>query len=169
MSHSRYKFIVVYMLYGVCVQTSVSILCDIRWSRPDGACSIIHHPTRHTSHTGFVCLFVCLFVWLDSLIWAWASLFRRGFMVTHIRHTTVSRTPLDEGPARRRDFYLKTHNNHKRQTSMPPVGFECYINDASEITGKNVESVTVCFKVVSLHGSRRTEELRKTGFPKRNF
>jgi hypothetical protein len=45
-------------------------------------------------------------------------------MITHIRHTTVGRTPLDEGPARRRDLYLTTHNTHKRQTSMPPVVFE---------------------------------------------
>jgi hypothetical protein len=43
---------------------------------------------------------------------------------THFRHTTVCRPPLDEGPARRRDLYLTTHNTHKRQTSMPPVGFE---------------------------------------------
>jgi hypothetical protein len=42
---------------------------------------------------------------------------------THLRHTTVGRTPLDQGPARRRDLYLTTHNTHKRQTSMPPVGF----------------------------------------------
>jgi hypothetical protein len=27
---------------------------------------------------------------------------------THFRHTTVGRTPLDEGPARRRDLYLTT-------------------------------------------------------------
>jgi hypothetical protein len=45
-------------------------------------------------------------------------------MITHIRHTTLGRTPLDEGPARRRDLYLTTCNTHKRQTSMPPVGFE---------------------------------------------
>jgi hypothetical protein len=43
---------------------------------------------------------------------------------THLRQTTVGRTPLDEGPARRRDLYLTTHNTHKRQTSIPPVGFE---------------------------------------------
>jgi hypothetical protein len=43
---------------------------------------------------------------------------------THLRHTTVGRTPLDEGPARRRDLYLTTHNTHKRQTSMSPVRFE---------------------------------------------
>jgi hypothetical protein len=40
------------------------------------------------------------------------------------RHTTLGRTPLDEGPARRRDLYLTTHNTHKRQTSIHPVGFE---------------------------------------------
>jgi hypothetical protein len=43
---------------------------------------------------------------------------------THFRHTTVGRTPLDEWSARRRDLYLTTHNTHKKQTSMPPVGFE---------------------------------------------
>jgi hypothetical protein len=68
-----------------------------------------------------------LVLWLDSLIWAWASSFRRGFMITHFRHTTVGRTPLDEGPARSRDLYLTSHNTHKRQTSMPPVGFESTI------------------------------------------
>ena len=33
-------------------------------------------------------------------------------------------TPLDEGSARHRHLYLTTHNTHKRQTSMPPAGFE---------------------------------------------
>jgi hypothetical protein len=40
------------------------------------------------------------------------------------RRTTVGRTPLDEWSARRRDLYLRTHNTHNRQISMPPVGFE---------------------------------------------
>jgi hypothetical protein len=43
---------------------------------------------------------------------------------THLRHTTVGRTPLDAGPARRRGLYLTSHNTHNRQTSMPPVVFE---------------------------------------------
>jgi hypothetical protein len=54
-----------------------------------------------------------------------------GFLVlsrfhghTHLRHTTVGRTPLDEWPARRRDLYLTTHNTHMRQTSMSSVEFE---------------------------------------------
>jgi hypothetical protein len=49
----------------------------------------------------------------------------RGFTITHFRHTTLGRTPLKEGPARRRDLYLTTHNTLKRQTFMPPVGFFC--------------------------------------------
>ena len=32
-------------------------------------------------------------------------------------HTTLGRTPLDEWSARSRDFYLTTHNTHKRRTS----------------------------------------------------
>jgi hypothetical protein len=47
----------------------------------------------------------------------------RGFTIT-LRHTTLDRTPLDEWSARRRDLYLTKHNIHKRQTSMPPAGFE---------------------------------------------
>jgi hypothetical protein len=47
----------------------------------------------------------------------------RGFTIT-LRHTTLRRTPLDEWSARCRDLYLTTHNTHKRQTSIPPGGFE---------------------------------------------
>ena len=41
--------------------------------------------------------------------------------------TTLGRAPLDEWSARRRDLYLTTYNTHKRQTSMPPAGFETTI------------------------------------------
>jgi hypothetical protein len=47
----------------------------------------------------------------------------RGFTIT-LRHTTLGRTPLDEWSARRRDLYQTTRNTHKRQTSIPPAGFE---------------------------------------------
>jgi hypothetical protein len=36
------------------------------------------------------------------------------------RRSTVSRAPLDEWSARRRDLYLTTHNTHNRQTTIPP-------------------------------------------------
>jgi len=44
------------------------------------------------------------------------------------RRTTVGRTSMDELSARRRGLYLKSHNIHSRQTSMPPVGFELTIS-----------------------------------------
>jgi hypothetical protein len=34
-------------------------------------------------------------------------------MITHLRHTTLGRTPLDEGPARRRDLYLTTLTTYR--------------------------------------------------------
>jgi hypothetical protein len=42
----------------------------------------------------------------------------RGFTIT-LRHTTLSWTPLNGYSARRRNFYLPTHNTHKREISMP--------------------------------------------------
>ena len=47
----------------------------------------------------------------------------QGFTIT-LRHITVGRTPLNEWSAQRRELYLTTRNNHNRQTSIPPVGFE---------------------------------------------
>ena len=38
------------------------------------------------------------------------------------RRSTVGRAPLDEWSARRRDFYLTTHDTHNRQISIPPGG-----------------------------------------------
>ena len=40
------------------------------------------------------------------------------------RRSTFGSTPLDEWSARRWDLYLKTHDTHNRQISMPPLGFE---------------------------------------------
>jgi len=62
-------------------------------------------------------------LWLCGLSQAMASSSTR-FPDHTQRRSTVGRTPLDEWSARRRDFYLTTHNTHNRQTSMPPVVFE---------------------------------------------
>jgi len=43
---------------------------------------------------------------------------------THTHTYTLDSTPLDKGSARRRDLYLITHTSHKRQTCIPPTGFE---------------------------------------------
>ena len=63
------------------------------------------------------------FLWRCNPTLVMASSFLR-FLDHTQRRTTVGRTPLDEWSARRRDFYLTTHNKHNIQTSMPPVGFE---------------------------------------------
>jgi hypothetical protein len=42
----------------------------------------------------------------------------------HLRHTTVSRTPLHEWSVPRTELYLTTHNTRKGQTSMPPAELE---------------------------------------------
>jgi hypothetical protein len=47
----------------------------------------------------------------------------RRFTIT-FRRNTLGRTPLDEWSARRRDLNLTRQDIHKRQTSMPPAGFE---------------------------------------------
>ena len=51
--------------------------------------------------------------------WVWLLIFTR-FLYHTQRRTTDGTTPLNEWSVRRRDLYLTTHNNHNRQTSMPP-------------------------------------------------
>jgi hypothetical protein len=66
-----------------------------------------------------VCKVSNFFSWLNSTRLSrppqWASSNALG-------HTTLCRTPLDQWSVRRRDFYLTTHNTHKRWTSIPPTG-----------------------------------------------
>ena len=73
-------------------------------------------------------------------------------------HTTVGRIPLDEWSARRRDLYL-THNPRKRQTSMPPAGFELAVAAGewrqtlaldSSATGIGNHNYTNCYLKFSL-------------------
>ena len=45
-------------------------------------------------------------------------------MPNNTQRHTLGRTHLDERSGRRKDLYLTTHNNHKRQPSTPPTGFE---------------------------------------------
>jgi hypothetical protein len=49
-----------------------------------------------------------------------------------LRHTTLSRTPLEEWSSHRRDLYLTTHNTQKTQTSLLRAGIEPAI-PASEL------------------------------------
>ena len=48
----------------------------------------------------------------------------QGLLIIRGLTITLGRTPLDGWSDRRRDFYLTTHNTHKKQTSKLPAGFE---------------------------------------------
>jgi hypothetical protein len=68
---------------------------------------------------------IFFFFWCRGTTRARDSSFMRLLHVDHTqRRTTFGRAPLDEWSAHRRDLYLATQNNHNRQTSMQPVGFE---------------------------------------------
>jgi hypothetical protein len=67
------------------------------------------------------CLFVCF--WRNIPQWVMVSSFTRFLEHTQLR-TPVSRVPLDEWSARRRDFYLTTHNTHNREISITSAEFE---------------------------------------------
>jgi hypothetical protein len=78
-----------------------------------------HHFNHHNTHTvssSFFLSYPDLFNLLIVGVCAWPH------SITHTH--TLGKTPLDEGSARRTELYLTAHNTHKRQTSMPPAGFE---------------------------------------------
>jgi len=83
---------------------------------------VFNTPTKFT----YKIKYIYKFFYYGAIAPIGSRLHNRGFTIT-LRHTTFGRTPLDEWTARRWDLYLTTHNTHKRQTSMPLVGFETTI------------------------------------------
>jgi hypothetical protein len=73
-------------------------------------------------------------------------------MIT-VKHTTFSRTLLDEWSALRRNLYLTTHNSHNGPTSMPPVGFEPTISagERPQIYALECTVIGTGFLNVTLH------------------
>ena len=65
----------------------------------------------------------CYFLWRYGPTWAMTSPFLRFTDHTQQR-TMVGMTPLDEWSVCCWDLYLTTHNTHKKQTFMPPLGFK---------------------------------------------
>jgi hypothetical protein len=59
------------------------------------------------------CVLKFIYGWRDSPLVGHVFLIREVSR-SHTRHATVSRTPLGEWSARRRDLYLTTHNSHDR-------------------------------------------------------
>jgi len=79
--------------------------------------------TCHTTRPAHSLICITFFLWRCDPTRVMASSFLM-FLDHTQRRTSVGMTPLDGWSARRRDLYLTTHNNHIRQISMPPVGFE---------------------------------------------
>jgi hypothetical protein len=59
----------------------------------------------------------------NLFLFSWPNTPLSSFTIP-LTHTTASRTPLDDGLARRTDHYLTGHNTHNRETFIPPAGFE---------------------------------------------
>jgi hypothetical protein len=79
---------------------------------------------RNWSLDNTVCKYIYFFLlllWRDSPQWARASSFTR-FLDHTQRRTTVSRTPLNEWSARRKDLYLTTHNTQQQTDNHAPGG-----------------------------------------------
>ena len=88
--------------------------------------------------------------------WARAASFT-GFLDHTQRRTTVGRTPLDEWSARRRELYLTTHNNHKRQTAMAPGGIRTHnlsrptpLDRAATATGNVIKLLLLNYNIAAL-------------------
>jgi len=101
------------MLFGWCLSTNVTMCHDVK---------ITFGCYLEYTAIWCVCSLVC-FSGATAPQGSRASSFTR-FLGHTQRRTTLGRTPLDEWSAHRRDFYLTTHNNHNRETSMTAVGFE---------------------------------------------
>ena len=63
----------------------------------------------------------------------------------HSRHTTLGRSPPDEWSAQHRDLYPTTHITHKRQTFMPPAGFEPTIPAREQLQTHALDRAATCF------------------------
>ena len=82
-------------------------------------------------------MYIFINVWRNGLLWTRTSSLAR--LHDH-RHTTLGRIPLDGRSARRRDLCMTTHNTFKRQTSMPPVGFEPTIPASEQPKTQSLDS-----------------------------
>jgi len=75
----------------------------------------------HSCFPSFLVSLLYLFaVVFEGYCCTWSHLIKH----THTHTRTLVVTSLDEGSVCRRYLYLKTHNIHKKQTTMPPAGFE---------------------------------------------
>ena len=134
MPRSAFTSLYAFMAYEITKLLFVKLKTDLSLYTPWGY--ILALGTRWKGLISFrSCHFVCLFFGATATLqWATASSFMR-FLDHTQRRTTVGGTPLDERSARHKDLYLTTHNTHKRQASMPPVGLETTISASKRPRG----------------------------------
>jgi len=89
-------------------------------------------------------VYICLW-WFDPI--SGHGLPLRGFPIILIGHTTLDRTHMDEWSDRRRDLYLTILYTHKRQTSMPPAGFESTITPSERLLWSTVLYRPTCLEI----------------------
>jgi hypothetical protein len=110
----------------------VSSWSRVGWTLPFNLPYLISNACHSPASSTYLMVIYDKVPWTNMFIfdatapqWARASSFTR-FLDHTQRRTSVSRTPLDEWSARRRDLYLTTHNTHNRQTSMLPGGIRTH-------------------------------------------
>ena len=79
------------------------------------------------------------------------------FFEVRIRHNTIGRTPPDEWCVRCRDFYLTTHNTHKRQISMILAGFKPEISESELPQTHTLDHAATRIGVASISFSKNIE------------
>jgi hypothetical protein len=107
-------------LVWISEQTAINPLYSINWLVFITETMCVYRKVRAQNLYTYVYLYIspqCR----NSPQWAMASSLSRPH--DHTRHTTISRTPLDEWSAWCRDLYLTIHNTHNTK-SMSPAGFE---------------------------------------------
>jgi hypothetical protein len=136
-----------FRVWNLSIDSVLSEIKNIAFHRHDRSLSWGERESETPTHLSLMGQAVQLQTWGDYfrgfftqstfyffLFWVWllpTHCTRRGLLMhlitIHLAHThthTIGRTFLDEWSAHAKTSYLTTHNPHKRQTSMPPVGFE---------------------------------------------
>ena len=110
-----FLFVLFVLVYGLLPPSDILIAVKSSSTSSSSTSNINHH----------LFYFLC---WVDPV--PGHCLPKRGFTITLIPHTTLGRIPLYEWSPRRRRLYMTTHKNHKRQTTVPPIGIRT--NNASK-------------------------------------
>jgi hypothetical protein len=101
------------------LQVWLQQLAQTKWYLYRSEYSTLAQTKWYPTHFGFEeSQLYCNFFFYFDQTWAMASWFMR-FLYHKQQCTTGSRTPLNEWSAHQREFYLTTHNTHKKRTSMP--------------------------------------------------